>query len=386
MTFYGYRRTDGRVGVRNKVLILPASVCASDTTRIIAQQVVGSVTFNNQLGCSQVASDQQYTMDVMAGYAANPNIYGTVVVSLGCENCQMDLVVKAIQERTNKPIKQVIIQEAGGTLKAVDMAVRYAKEMVAEASLLQKEEFPLSELIIGTECGGSDPTSGLAANVLIGQLSDLIVAEGGTSILSETTEFIGAEHILARRAATPEVHDRIFEIVHRYEKALQLVGEEIREGNPAPGNKAGGITTLEEKSLGCIHKGGHSPIMEVYDYAKQVAPRSGLVIMDTPGNDPSSVAAMVAGGAQVVVFSTGRGTPTGNPIAPVIKITGNRITFAKMEDNIDVDASPLIYGGDLQEMGDDLLKLVSEVASGRQTKAESLGYTEMSIARVCNFV
>ena len=386
MTFYGYRRTDGRVGVRNKVLILPASVCASDTTRIIAQQVVGSVTFNNQLGCSQVASDQQYTMDVMAGYAANPNIYGTVVVSLGCENCQMDLVVKAIQERTNKPIKQVIIQEAGGTLKAVDMAVRYAKEMVAEASLLQKEEFPLSELIIGTECGGSDPTSGLAANVLIGQLSDLIVAEGGTSILSETTEFIGAEHILARRAATPEVHDRIFEIVHRYEKALQLVGEEIREGNPAPGNKAGGITTLEEKSLGCIHKGGHSPIMEVYDYAKQVAPKSGLVIMDTPGNDPSSVAAMVAGGAQVVVFSTGRGTPTGNPIAPVIKITGNRITFAKMEDNIDVDASPLIYGGDLQEMGDDLLKLVAEVASGRQTKAESLGYTEMSIARVCNFV
>ena len=385
MTFYGYRRPDGRVGVRNKVLILPASVCASDTTRIIAQQVVGSVTFNNQLGCSQVASDQQYTMDVMAGYAANPNIYGTVVVSLGCENCQMDLVVKAIQERTNKPIKQVIIQEAGGTLKAVDMAVRYAKEMVAEASLLQKEEFPLSELIIGTECGGSDPTSGLAANVLIGQLSDLIVAEGGTSILSETTEFIGAEHILARRAATPEVHDRIFEIVHRYEKALQLVGEEIREGNPAPGNKAGGITTLEEKSLGCIHKGGHSPIMEVYDYAKQVAPKSGLVIMDTPGNDPSSVAAMVAGGAQVVVFSTGRGTPTGNPIAPVIKITGNRITFAKMEDNIDVDASPLIYGGDLQEMGDDLLKLVSEVASGRQTKAEALGFTEMSIARVCNF-
>ncbi|MBS5704391.1 MAG: UxaA family hydrolase [Butyricicoccus pullicaecorum] len=386
MTFYGYRRPDGRVGVRNKVLILPASVCASDTTRIISQQVVGSVTFNNQLGCSQVASDQQLTMDVMAGYAANPNVYGTVVVSLGCENCQMDLVVEAIRARTNKPIRQVIIQEAGGTLKAVDIAVRYAKEMVAEASRLQKQEFPLSELIVGTECGGSDPTSGLAANVLIGELSDRIVAEGGTSILSETTEFIGAEHILARRAATPAVHDRIFEIVDRYEKALRLVGEEVREGNPAPGNKAGGITTLEEKSLGCIHKGGHTPINEVYDYAKQITSKSGLVIMDTPGNDPSSVAGMVAGGAQVIVFSTGRGTPTGNPIAPVIKITGNRITFAKMEDNIDVDASPLIYGGNLQEMGDDLLKLVSEVASGRQTKAESLGYTEMSIARVCNFV
>lgn len=386
MTFYGYKRPDGRVGVRNKVLILPASVCASDTARIIAQQVEGAVTFNNQLGCSQVASDQQYTMDVMAGYAANPNVYGTVVVSLGCENCQMDLVVKAIQERTNKPIEQVIIQEVGGTLKAVDIAVRYAKEMAADASLLQKEEFPMSELIIGTECGGSDPTSGLAANVLIGEMSDRIVAEGGTSILSETTEFIGAEHILARRAAAPEVHDRIFEIVHRYEKALQLVGEEVREGNPSPGNKAGGITTLEEKSLGCIHKGGHTPVNAVYDYAKQVEAHQGLVIMDTPGNDPSSVAAMVAGGAQVIVFSSGRGTPTGNPLAPVIKITGNRITFAKMEDNIDVDASPIIYGGDLKKLGDDFMKLVSEVASGRQTKAEALGFTEMAIARVCNFV
>ena len=387
MKFYGYKRPDGRVGIRNKVLILPASVCASDTTRIIAQQVVGSVTFNNQLGCSQVASDQQFTMDVMAGYAANPNVYGTVVVSLGCENCQMDLVVEAIKARTNKPLKQVIIQEAGGTLKAIDMAVRYAKEMVEEASMLQKEEFPMSELIIGTECGGSDPTSGLAANPLIGQLSDLIVKEGGTSILSETTEFIGAEHILARRAATPEVHDRIFEIVHRYEKALRLVGEEVREGNPSPGNKAGGLTCLEEKSLGCIHKGGHSPVNAVYDYAKQVEAKQGLVIMDTPGNDPSSVAGMVAGGAQIVVFSTGRGTPTGNPLAPVIKITGNKLTYANMVDNIDVDASPLIYGTKtMEELGDELLKLTQEVACGKQTKAESLGYTEMAIARVCNFV
>ena len=387
MNFYGYKRPDGRVGIRNKVLILPASVCASDTTRIISQQVVGSVTFNNQNGCSQVASDQQLTMDVMAGFAANPNVYGTVVVSLGCENCQMDLVVKAIQERTNKPLKQVIIQEAGGTLKAIDQAVRYAKEMVAEASMLQKEEFPISELIVGTECGGSDPTSGLAANVLIGQLSDLMVREGGTSILSETTEFIGAEHILARRGKTPEITQRIFDIVHRYEDALRLVGEEVREGNPSPGNKAGGLTTLEEKSLGCIHKGGHTTVNEVYDYAKQVEPHSGLVIMDTPGNDPSSVAAMVAGGAQVIVFSTGRGTPTGNPIAPVIKITGNKLTYAKMEDNIDVDASPIIYGQKtIEEMGDELLQLVADVASGKQTKAESLGYMEMAIARVCNYV
>lgn len=386
MNFYGYRRPDGRVGVRNHVLILPASVCASDTTRIISQQVTGSVTFNNQNGCSQVPPDQELTMDVMAGFAANPNIYGTVVVSLGCENCQMDLVVDAIKARTNKPLKSVIIQKAGGTLKAIEQAVRYAKEMVQEASLLRREEFPISELIVGTECGGSDPTSGLAANPVVGELSDRMVDLGGTSILSETTEFIGAEHILAKRGKNEEVRQRILDIVHRYEKALQLVGEEVREGNPSPGNKAGGITTLEEKSLGCIHKGGHRVINAVYDYAKQVEEK-GLVIMDTPGNDPSSVAAMVAGGAQVIVFTTGRGTPTGNPISPVIKITGNKLTYAAMEDNIDFDASPAIYGEKtLGELGDELLQMVVDTANGKQTKAESLGYTEIAIARVCNYV
>ena len=387
MTFYGHRRPDGRVGVRNRVLILPASVCASDTARIIAQQVEGAVSFNNQQGCSQVGPDQQFTMDVMAGYAANPNIYGTVVVSLGCENCQMDLVTAAIRERTNKPMEQVIIQEAGGTLKAVEIAVRYAKQMVAEAALLQKEEFPLSELIVGTECGGSDPTSGLAANPAIGAMSDLVVKAGGTSILSETSEFIGAEHILARRAANKEVHDRIYEITTRFENHFHAVGEDVRAGNPSPGNKAGGITTLEEKSLGCIHKGGHSTINAVYDYAKQVKSKQGLIIMDTPGNDPASVAAMVAGGAQVVVFSSGRGSPVGHPIVPVVKITGNKLTFAAMEDNIDFSAAPLIYGEKtVEELGEDLLKMVIETACGKQTKAEALGFVETAIARICNYV
>ncbi|HBE9733029.1 TPA: UxaA family hydrolase [Clostridioides difficile] len=386
MKFYGYKRPDGRVGIRNHILILPTSVCASDTTRIIASQVQGAVTFNNQNGCSQVHSDQQLTMDVMAGYAANPNVYGVIVVSLGCENCQNDLVVDAIKERTNKPIKTLVIQEEHGTLKTIEKAVRYAREMAQEASLLRKEVFPISELILGTECGGSDPTSGLAANPLIGELSDKLVDLGATSILSETTEFIGAEHILARRAVNEEVKEKILHIVHRYENSLKLVGEEVREGNPSPGNIAGGLTSLEEKSLGCIHKGGHRQISEVYDYAKQID-KKGLVIMDTPGNDASSVAGMVAGGAQIVVFSTGRGTPSGNPIAPVIKITGNKITFANMEDNMDFDASPVIYGPQtMEELTDDLLNMVVDVANGKQSKAESLGYTEMAIARVCNYV
>ena len=386
MKFLGYKRADGKVGVRNKIFILPTSVCASDTTRIIASQIESAVTFNNQNGCSQVAGDQQLTMDVMAGMAANPNVYGVIAVSLGCENCQMDLVVEAIKERTNKPIESFIIQENGGTIATIEKAVRAGRKMAQEASKLQREEFDISNLIIGTECGGSDPTSGLASNILIGELSDNLVNLGSTSILSETTGFIGAEHILAKRAKNEEVKNRIYEIVHRYEKALQLVGEEVREGNPSPGNKAGGITTLEEKSLGCIHKGGHTVINAVFDYAKPVTEK-GLVIMDTPGNDPSSVAGMVAGGAQIIVFSTGRGTPTGNPIVPVIKITGNRITFANMKDNIDVDASPVIYGPQtLKELGDELLKEVIEVANGKQTKAETLGYTETAIARLCNYV
>lgn len=387
MNFLGYKRPDGRVGVRNKILILPASLCAADTARIIASQVDGAVTFHNQNGCAQIPSDQQLTMDVMAGFAANPNIYGTIVVSLGCENCQMDLVVEAIQERTNKPLRQFIIQECGGTIATVEKATRAAREMAQEASCLQREEFPISELILGTECGGSDPTSGLASNPLIGEVCDRIVDNGGTAVLSETTEFIGAEHILARRGINKEVHDRIYEIVHRYEEALKLVGADTREGNPSPGNKAGGITTLEEKSLGCIHKGGHRPIQNVYDYAKQMEAHEGLVIMDTPGNDPSSVAGMIAGGCQVVVFSTGRGTPTGNPIAPVIKLTANPVTYGKMKDNIDFDASDLLENPEtIDEMADTLLNEMCAIASGKMTKSESLGYIEMAIARVCNYV
>lgn len=385
MKFYGYRRSDGKVGVRNHILILPASVCASDAARMISSQVKGTVTFNNQNGCSQVPSDQQYTMDMMAGYAANPNIYGTVVISLGCENCQMDLVVDEIAKRTNKPVKTLIIQEEGGTIRTVEKGIRYAMEMVQEATLLQKEIFPVSELIIGTECGGSDPTSGLAANPLVGELSDRIIEMGGTSILSETTEFIGAEHILAKRAKNEEIKERIYGIIDRYEKSLESVGEKVRYGNPSPGNKAGGITTLEEKSLGCIHKGGTSIIQDVVDYAKPVE-KKGLVIMDTPGNDPSSIAGMIAGGAQIILFTSGRGTPTGNPIAPVIKISGNRITYENMKDNIDIDASHVIYGPEsLEELGEMILKEVIDVASGKLVKAEILGFIETSVMRICNY-
>lgn len=386
MKFYGYLRPDGRVGVRNKILILPASMCASDVCRIVASRVESAVSFHNQVGCAQVPSDAKLALSMMSGMAANPNIYGTILIGLGCETCQVADIAALIRQRTNKPLRMMTIQGEGGTLRTVEKAVRWAKEMTKEASMLQKEQFPISELVLATECGGSDPTSGLVANPVIGNMSDKLVEMGGTSILSETTEFVGAEHILAARAKDERVHQRILDIVDRYERHFVVNGENVRDGNPTPGNKDGGLTTLEEKSLGCIHKGGESIIQEVFDYGEQVNCK-GLVIMDTPGNDSSSLAGMAAGGAQVAVFSTGRGTALGNAIMPTIKITANRETYQNMSDDIDFDASGAIFDGvSIDQLGDELLKLVVETASGKFTNAEILGYNETSTMRACNFV
>ena len=385
LTFKGYKRPDGRVGVRNYVLILPTSVCSSDVTRFISSQVPGTVTFDNQYGCAQVGRELEFTMKILEGYAANPNIYGTVLVSLGCEACQIDVVAERIRKRTNKPLHLLCIQEDGGSIETVQKGVKIASELVREASLVPHEEFPLSDLIVGTECGGSDPASGLAANPTVGKMSDLMVEAGATVILSETTEFIGAEHILARRAVNDEIKNRIFEIVYRYENDLAIAGETVRDGNPSPGNKAGGLTTLEEKSLGCIHKGGTMPINAVYEYGEEVKEK-GLVIMDTPGYDSASIAGMVAGGCVVCAFTTGRGSPLGHPLIPVIKITGNRITYGKMKDNIDYDASPMVYDEKtLDQQGRELFDMVLETSNGMATKAESLGFTATSIAKMCNF-
>ena len=387
-TFWGYKREDGRVGIRNHVLILPASICASDTTRLIAQGVNGAVTFNLQLGCSQVGVDFELTLDTLAGYGANPNVYGVIIVGLGCETAQADLVRDKILERTTKPVEVLVIQEEGGTLKTIEKAQRLAKKMIGDAALVRREEFPLSELILGTNCGGSDTTSGLAANPTIGKVSDKLVEAGGTSVLCETTEFIGAEHILARRAKNKEIHDKIYQIIKNYEDKIKNdTGLDVRDGNPSPGNIEGGLTTLEEKSLGCIHKGGTSSINNIYDYSKQIKGKEGLVIMDTPGNDASSVGGIIAGGCQLVVFSTGRGTPTGHAIAPVLKITGNSETYAKMSDNIDYDASLVITENkSIEEASEELLDLIVEVCNGKLVQAELLGYTETAIQRASAFV
>ena len=251
---------------------------------------------------------------------------------------------------------------------------------------MQREEADVSELMVAMECGGSDPTSGLAANPLVGEVADSIIASGGTAVLSETTEFIGAEKLLAKRAVNAHVSAQILEIVRHYEDAMKCVNDDVRKRNPSPGNKAGGITTLEEKSLGCIYKSGHSPIQAVYDYAQDIH-HKGLVIMDTPGNDPISMSGMAAGGCQLVLFTTGRGTPTGNPIVPVIKLSANRDTAVVMRDNLDFDASGYLYGSTtMRQLRDALLEEICAVAGGKLTRSEILGYCETAIARVGRYV
>ena len=385
MKFKGYRRPDGKVGIRNHILILPCSMCASETARFIASQVPEAVYIPNQGGCAMSAADLEMTFKILSGLAANPNVYGTVVIGNNCEAVQAHLLVERIQALTNKPLKSVVIRDAGGTIKAVEQGVKYAFEMSMEASKCEKEEADISELILGTECGGSDPTSGLASNPTLGYVSDKLVSMGATSILSETTELMGTEDILAARCIDERVAKDLVDMIKNNEDHFKLNGENIRDGNPSPGNKEGGLTTIEEKSLGCINKAGYSTINEVYGYGEQVT-KKGLVVMDTPGQDIASIAAMVAGGAQIVVFTTGRGTPTGNGIVPVIKITGNAETYGLMSDNIDFDASAIVAGkASIAETGEKLFDLVMEVVAGKKSKAEALGFNDMSMTRKCNF-
>jgi altronate dehydratase large subunit len=270
----------------------------------------------------------------------------------------------------------------GGSPKTIREGIRIVKKMLADASRLKKEKVGLDSLILGVECGGSDACSGLSANPALGVTSDLFVKEGGTVILSETTESVGAEHILARRAVNKEVRKKILEIVKRTEMRALSLGLDIGKANPAPGNYEGGITTLEEKSLGCVMKGGTGKIMEVLEYAEAPTKR-GLVLMDTPGHDAESVTGLIAGGTQIIAFTTGRGNPMGTPITPVIKIATNSYMYSRMKDNMDLNAGEIITGKkSVEEMGEEIFKEVLKVASGKLTKNEILGHREFAINRL----
>jgi altronate dehydratase large subunit len=388
MKFRGYRRPDGTAGIRNHVLILPTVGCASETCRIISGLVNGSVSFVNQNGCGEVEGNLKLTREVLAGLAANPNVYGTLLVGLGCELNSADDMAELIGEKSNKPLHKLVIQEEGGTVNTISRGVRIAQMLVSDATACPSEDIAISELVLGIECGGSDATSGLGANPVAGYVSDRLIDLGGTTIFSETPEIIGAEHILARRCKSRDMGQMILDFCSDLEKNLKLANEDLRSGQPSPGNKAGGISTLEEKSLGCIYKGGSRPISEVVAYARKPS-RKGLVFMDTPGYDLLSVTAKAAAGCQLIVFTTGRGNPIGNPVAPVLKVTANRETFSRMSDNMDMDLSPVVHGEKtIEKAGGEVLDEILNIASGKKTKAEihGFGYSEVLMRRVCDYV
>ena len=386
LKFWGYRRAEGRPGIRNHVLILPGCACGSESARIVASQVRGAVNIIFNTGCSDVAANTAMSQKVLTGFACNPNVYGVVIIGLGCETVGHRQLKEKIQAMTSKPVVSFGIQEEGGTLKTIEKAVRAAREMAAQAGMQQKELFDISELFLGIECGGSDATSGIACNPAVGELSDILVDYGATSMLSESIEWIGGEHVIAKRAATSKLHNEIIEVCRNYEEHLKAAGQDCRAGQPTPGNKAGGLSTLDEKSLGCIRKGGTRPIVEVLEQAERPS-RHGAIVMDTAGYDISSVTSMVAGGCQVIIFTTGRGTPTGNAIVPVMKVTANEHTYSWMEDNMDYDLSPIMRGEKtIQEMGEELFDEIVAIANGRLTKAEAYGFSDIAVDHVCRYV
>jgi altronate dehydratase large subunit len=375
MKFMGYRRSGGGVGTRNYVGILSTVLCANEVAVNIARKVKGAVSFTHNAGCCELPTDTRRTEDVLIGLGCNPNVHSVMLVSLGCESTIVPRVADAIRNLCGKRVETVVIQERGGGPAAAATAVSVARKMVREAAKQRREACAVRELVLGLKCGASDTTSGLVPNPAIGICSDLLIAEGGTSVLGEVTEFIGAEHILAGHAASRKIAGQILGLVQRMENRVKAAGEDMRGGQPTAGNIKGGLTTIEEKSLGAIAKAGKAPIVEVCEYGVRPT-RKGLIVMDSPGREAELLTGMAAAGCNVIAFSTGRGAPQGFPFVPVIKITGSRTAATRMADHIDLDLCGVLDGElSLQDAGARVFADVLDVAGGRITKAELTGYT-----------
>jgi altronate dehydratase large subunit len=377
----GYRRSNGKFGIRNHLLIIPTVVCANHVANRIQQSVPDSVAIPHQHGCSQIGEDRDRTHKILSGMGRNPNVGGVLLVSLGCEGIDARELKKEIEE-VGKPVEWIDIQDSGGSIKAIQMGTDLLKGLLREVEKVDQVDVPLSELILGVKCGGSDFTSGLCSNPSLGKAADMLIGHGGTIVMGETTEVIGAEHLVAQKAVSEEVANKLYAYIHQFEKEIERMGADMRGGNPSPGNIMGGLSTIEEKSLGCISKAGTSPLKDVLSFAEEI-PGNGYYFMDSPGNDIECVSGMAAAGVHMVCFTTGRGTPTGNPIIPVIKITGNDKTAINMIDNIDVDTSPVMKGKEsTEEAGNRIFETVMKTAQGELTKAEILGHQEFSISRI----
>ena len=391
-TFMGIKRSDGRVATRNYLGVISSVNCSAHVCRLIAKffddeflaqypNIDGVVPIHHRTGCGMGAEGEpiEYLRRTLGGYAIHPNFYSTLLIGLGCEANQINNLLAAQGLTRSDRLKAFTIQETGGTRKTVQQGIDLIKEMLPDANKVTREVVPASHLTLGLECGGSDGYSGISANPALGAAADLLVQNGGTAILSETPEVYGAEHLLTRRAATKEVGEKLVRRIKWWEDYTTRLGGEMNN-NPSPGNKAGGLTTILEKSLGAVAKGGTQGMMDVYEYAEQVTVK-GFVFMDTPGYDPVSVTGHVAGGANIACFTTGRGSAYGCKPSPSIKLATNSALFEKQEDDMDINCGTIIDGtATVDQVGQQIFDRILEVASGNQSKSEQWGYGEDEFA------
>jgi len=391
-TFQGYRRPDGRAATRNYIAVVTTVNCSATSARYIVNafdrsllkdfpNIDGVIALTHKSGCSFAygGSDHQQLARTLAGYARHPNIGAYLLLGLGCETGQagfldehFDLVQLGHPGVVSERPLIMNIQDMGGVAKTVQRGIEVLKELLPEANRVQRVPIPVSELILGTNCGGSDGSSGVTANPALGIASDMLVAHGGTSILAEIPEIYGGEHLLTRRAVSRQVGEKLLERISWWEDYAAKFGATI-DNNPSVGNKAGGLTTIFEKSLGAIAKGGTAPLRAVYEYAEPVR-EHGFVIMDTPGNDAASVTGIVAGGANVVVFTTGRGSCFGSKPVPTLKVATNSPLYRRMQEDMDLNAGTILDGEKaVEDMGREIFEAIIDVASGKKTKSEAQG-------------
>ena len=376
-TFQGYVRENGKVGSRNFVGVIPSVICATDVAQAICRQVAGTVGFFHHQGCCQLPTDLKRVTDTLISLGCSPNVGAVLIVSLGCEGTDTQRLYQEISS-TGKPVELIEIQELGGMSRAIQRGTDLAQALALKISGLQRETVDISNVVMGIKCGASDTTSGMASNCVIGYVADKLVDFGATVVFGETTEFIGGEHILAQRAVGgPEgpIGKKIYEIVERMENRAKTIGEDMRGGQPTPGNIKGGLSSIEEKSLGAIVKSGHRPIQGILEYPDMVTDQKGLWIKDAPGREPEILTGMAATGAQFLCFSTGRGAPQGFPSMPVIKICGNPNTYARMKYDMDLNAGRIIIGEkSIEEVGEEAFEMLLRVLNGQMTKNEAIHY------------
>jgi altronate dehydratase large subunit len=371
--FSGFRRPDGAGATRNHVVVAPASAHANRICELVQERRPQTICVSHQSAFER----DVLAASTMAGVLANPNCHTAVIVALTGEEPGIEVLRRELGRR-GAGAREVLVAEQGSVAATVDRVVEVCDHALTQAAAEQRAAIPIGELVLGTECGGSDAHSGLTANPVVGACADRLVAAGGTVILAEMTELIGAEDTLAARASSGALARRIVEAIARWERLALEFDEDITGTNPCPGNLAGGITTIEEKSLGCVRKSGSSPVVDLVGFGERSQSR-GLVVMDTSGDDLEQLVAMTAGGATVIAFTTGRGTPTASPIVPTLKVSSTTTLAERLGAMIDLDAGAVLDGETIEAAGDRLFALVAEVASGRATASELLGQRDFAM-------